>query len=78
MAMPKQKTAAEILAERKEALVTGKVAENKAQQLFLIVHCDNQIGEHQAQITKLEKLRADAQDLLDELNKRYPVEEVVE
>ncbi len=77
MTMPKVKTVAELLVERKEVLVADKVAENKKQQADIIAHCDNQIGEHRSQITKLEGIRADAQDLLDELRKRYP-EEVLE
>ena len=73
MTMPKEKTKAELLAERKDALLTDKVAENKKQQIAIIAHCNNQIGEHRAQITKLQGIRADAQDLLDELEVRYPV-----
>ncbi len=72
MVMPIEKTDAELLVERKEVLVADKTAETKKQQSDIIAHCNNQIGEHQSQITKLERIRVDAQDLLDELEARYP------
>ena len=69
------KTEAELLAERKTALLTDKVDENKAQQALIIANCDNQISEHEAQITKLKGMKADALDLLAELVEQYPVVE---
>ena len=77
MTMPGGKTAAEILTERKTQLFASEIEESKRKQELLITQCNNGIDYSKAQITKLEALRQNAQDLLDELNTRYPEEEAV-
>ena len=64
----------ELLAERKEELFSNEIEGRKAQQGQVITRCNNEIQYCQAQITKLEQQRQDAQDLLDELETRYPTE----
>ena len=64
----------ELLSERKEELFSTDIEERKAKQGQIIALCNNEIQYCQAQITKLEQQRQDAQDLLDELETRYPTE----
>jgi len=72
-----EKTPEEVLADHKAALLDGKVAENKRQQQAIIASCTSHIEEYQTQISKLLKMRADAQNLLEELHARYPDKEVI-
>ena len=72
------KTEEELLVERKAVLLTTKVDENKAQQVLIIANCANQISELEVQISKLKGMKADALDLLAELEERYPAVPVEE
>ena len=70
-------SAEELLVERKEVLFTSEIDESKGKQIQIIAHCNSEIESFQAKITSLEQRRANAQDLLDELEKRYPAEVIL-
>jgi len=69
------KTTAELLIERKDQLFTSEIDEAKGKQRAIIAQCNNEIDYSKAQIAKQESRRQDAEDLLAELEERYPTPE---
>lgn len=68
----------ELLVQRKEQLFSADIEESKTRQQRVIAQCNNEIEYFQTQIGKLEQQKQDAQDLLDELESRFPAEIVEE
>ena len=64
----------ELLIQHKEEIFINDIEASKERQRMTITRCNNEIGYFKAQITKYEQQVQIAQELLDELEKRYPVE----